>query len=285
MSALRSLFIDELRLKGYSETTVQNYVAAVAALSVHYKLSPLMLSPEQVKAYLLFLLQQRKLAPATVNLHLAAIKTFFHVMAGGTTIMDGIAHTKVPHHLPQVLSKEEVNRVIESTRNLKYRAVVTMLYSAGLRLRECVMLKPCHIESGRMKVRVEQGKGKKDRYTLLSRKALETLRLYYRVYRPKNYLFEGQKHGSPMSARMVGRIVTDAALAARIGKRVHPHTLRHCFATHLLEAGVPLPAIQYLLGHTSIKTSMVYLHVGQSLLDKTVSPLDTDTVLGEVANG
>jgi len=152
-----------------------------------------------------------------------------------------------------------------------------------VRLSECVNLKPRHIESDRMKIRVEQGKGRVDRYTILSEKTLAVLRDYFRGYRPKEYLFEGHTAGEPISPRLVGHVVSSAARKAKIGKPVHPHTMRHSFATHLMEAGVPLPVIQQLLGHSSIKTSMIYMHVGQPLVDKTASPLDMhlDTVLAK----
>ena len=282
MSLLRAQFIDRLHLKGYSERTVENYVAPVAALSNHYHLSPLSLSFQQISDYLLFLIQQRKLAPATVNLHIDAMKTFFALMTPGSTLMKDFSHVKNNHRIPLVLSRQEVNRMIEAIANLKHKAVLMVLYSAGLRLAECINLKPCHIESQRQKIRVEQGKGKADRYTILSEKTLDTLRTYYRAYRPRVWIFEGTSIGTQYSVRSVGHIVSKAAHDARIDKRVHPHTLRHCFATHLMEAGTPLPVIQRLLGHTSIKTTMIYLHVGQPLLDKTISPLDMNP---EVTNG
>jgi integrase/recombinase XerD len=277
MSPLRSQFIEQLHVKGYSEKSVENYVAVVAAIANHFKISPLLLSTEQVRSYLLFLLQERKLASSTVNLHMDALKTFLKIMAPQSTIMNEFCHVKTPHRMPLVLSKAEVNRMIDNTGNLKYKAILMLLYSAGLRLMECVTLKPVHIESDRMKVRIEQGKGKRDRYSVLSRKTLDLLHHYYRVFRPKNWLFEG-RDGKHLCPRMIGKIVTDAARDARIGKKVHPHTLRHCFATHLLEAGVALPVIQQLLGHASIKTTMIYLHVSQPLLERIVSPLDVDAI-------
>jgi site-specific recombinase XerD len=193
--------------------------------------------------------------------------------------MNDCSHVKTPKHLPTVLSREEVEKLICATPNLKHRAALMLLYSAGLRLHECLTLRPVHIESDRMKVRVEQGKGKKDRYTVLSRRTLETLREYYRAYRPQGWLFDGRE-GGHYSARSLGKIVTDAAIKARIGKRVSPHTLRHSFATHLMESGVALPVIQQLLGHTSIKTTMIYLHISEPLVSRTQSPLDDDDLLG-----
>lgn len=274
MSPLRCAFIDRLRLRGFSEHTVANYVAAVAALAMHYGCSPLKVTSSQVRGYLLALLQERRLAPMTVNLHMDALKTFYREMTPGSRIMEGVCHVKVPKHLPLVLSREEVQRMLDATTNLKHKAIIALLYSSGLRLMECAMLKPVHIESDRMKVRVESGKGKRDRYTVLSQKALQVLRAYVRAYRPRTWLFESAMTGGRLCARTIGKVVENAAHRAGIAKRVHTHTLRHTFATHLLEAGAALPVIQTLLGHSSIKTTMIYLHVSAVSLDRVVSPLD-----------
>jgi len=275
MTLLRSQFIEQLRVRGYSERTVENYTAAVAFLARHYSRSPLLITSQEVRSYLLFLLEQRKLAAATVNLHMDAFKSFYNIMAPGSNVTQGFVHVKKPCRIPLVLSRQEVRSLIDAAANLKYKAIIMLLYSAGLRLMECVLLKPSHIESDRMKIRVEQGKGKCDRYTILSHKALETLHRYYKEYRPRNWLFEGHNHNH-LCPRIIGKVVADAARDARLGKRVHPHTLRHCFATHLLESGISLPVIQRLLGHSSIKTTMMYLHVSQPLIDATVSPLDME---------
>lgn len=274
MTALRTDFIGRLQLKGFSTRSITNYVAAVAALAAYHKHSPMDLSTQQIRAFLLYELNEKKNAAKTVNLHKAALKTFYNLMAPGSTVMDGITNIKCPQHIPMVLDTNEVQRLIEAIHNVKHKAAVTILYSSGLRLSECVTLKPHHIESGRMKVRVEQGKGKKDRYTILSHRALTLLREYYRVYRPKKWLFEGW-HGH-IHQRSIGTVIKDAARNANINKRVSPHTLRHCFATHLLEQGVSLQVIQQLLGHSSIKTTTIYTHVSSVLLDKVVSPFDVD---------
>jgi integrase/recombinase XerD len=272
MTSLRADFIGRLQLKGLSTRSIPTYVAAVAALAAFHKRSPLTLSTDEIRAFLLHEVNEKKLAPSTINLHAAALKTFYNLMAPGSTVMNGITRIKCPHDLPVVLDTHEVRRLLEAISNIKHKAAVTLLYSSGLRLNECVTLKPYHIESGRMKIRVEQGKGKKDRYTVLSHQALALLKEYYRVCRPKNWLFEGW-YGH-MHKRTIGKVVTDAARKANINKRVSPHTLRHCFATHLLEQGVSLQVIQQLLGHTSIKTTTIYTHVSSVMLDKVVSPLD-----------
>lgn len=273
MTPLRQQFIGALRIKGFSERTIENYVHAMVGITRHYHRPPLELTKDHVRSYLLFLLEDRKLAPATINLHMNAMKTFFKLMAPDTTVIDDCSPVKVPKRIPMILSREEVEKLLSTTVNLKHKSLLMLLYSAGLRLQECLALRPVHIEKERMKIRVEQGKGKKDRYTVLSRRTLDTLRDYYRAYRPKQWLFEG-RNGKRYSARSLGKIVTDAALKARIAKRVSPHILRHSFATHLMDSGVPLPVIQQLLGHTSIKTTMIYLHVSESMVNRTKSPLD-----------
>jgi integrase/recombinase XerD len=273
MSALRAQFIQRLRLRGLSDRTIRNYVESVAALAAFHKRSPLSITAGEVRAFLLHLMNERKLAPATINLRIDSLKTFYAMMVPGSAVMQGITHVKAGKHVPLVLSREEVARILSAPANIKHRAILTLLYSSGLRLMECVNLKPAHIESDRMQVRVECGKGKRDRYTVLSSRALSLLREYVRAVRPTRWLFEGLG-GTQYSSRSIGKVVEKAARKARIGKRVHPHTLRHCFATHLLEAGVALPVIQKLLGHSSIKTTMVYLHVSAVSLQQVQSPLD-----------
>jgi integrase/recombinase XerD len=192
MTPLRQKFIDSLRLKGFSESTVENHVQVMLGITRHYTISPLDMTRDQIHSYLLFLLQRRKLAPATVNistklnagLHMDAMKTFFKLMAPESTVMADCCHVKGPKRIPMVLSREEVKRLIAAAINIKHKAALMLLYSSGLRLRECLDLRPVHIESARMKVRVEQGKGKKDRYTVLSQRTLEMLREYFSAYRP-----------------------------------------------------------------------------------------------------
>jgi integrase/recombinase XerD len=272
MTSLRADFIGRLQLKGFSPRTITNYVAAVAALSAFHKRPPLTLTTTDIRTYLLHLLNVKKLAPRTINLQTGALKTFYKLMKPGNTVMNGITSIKCPQHLPVILDTREVRQIIDGIHNIKHKAVVALMYSSGLRLNECATLKPHHIESERMKVRVEQGKGKKDRYTILSHQALEILRKYYKRYHPKKWLFEGRQ--GHLSQRSLGIIIGKAIRKAGINKRITPHTLRHCFATHLLEQGVSLQVIQQLLGHSSIKTTTIYTHVSSVMLDKVISPLD-----------
>lgn len=282
MKPLRQQFIDAMQLSGYTAHTIENYLRIVTGITRYFKRNPLDLTKEQIDDYLLFLHREKRYAPSTVNLSMNALKTFYRLLAPDKKGMDSLRNMKKQRHLPIVLSLSEVERLISVIKNLKHRAIVTLLYSAGLRLSECIKLHPVHIDSARMKVRVEQGKGKKDRYTLLSERALQTLREYFHSHRPKQWLFEG-RNAKQYSCRSIGKIIDNAARKANINKRVSPHTLRHSFATHLLEAGVALPVIQKLLGHSSIKTTMIYLHVTEPLVERIKSPLDV--IATEVRNG
>jgi integrase/recombinase XerD len=274
MSALRQEFIGRCQLKGLAKKTIVTYTHAVASLSRFLKRSPLVCSTTEIRNFCLHEVNDRKLSPRTVNLEIKALKTFFTLMTPGSTIMKGITYLKCPKYLPVVLDCDEVKRLLDHIHNIKYKTAVTLLYSSGLRLGECVMLKPHHIESKRMKIRVEQGKGKKDRYAILSPRALELLRIYYRVCKPKVWLFENPKRPAPLHPTTIEKAVEEAAREAKIVKHVTPHTLRHSFATHLLEKGYPLQVIQHLLGHAQIQTTIVYTHVRSALLDKVLSPLD-----------
>jgi integrase/recombinase XerD len=275
MSTLRADFIGRLQLKGFTNRTINNYVASVAALSAFHKRSPLDLTKAEIRKFYLHELNDKKMAARTINLHMASLKTFYNLMAPGSTVMDGITRLKCPRHLPVILSTAEIRQLIDSIHNLKHKAAVALMYSSGLRLSECATLKPSHIDSQRMKVRVEQGKGKKDRYTILSRQTLEILRQYYTLYHPKQWLFEGREKN--LSQRTLGIVIGKAINKAGINKPVTPHTLRHCFATHLLEQGVSLQVIQQLLGHSSIKTTAIYTHVSSAMLDKVISPFDAES--------
>ena len=193
MKPLREQFINKLKMRGLAGRTIANYVDIVSRLTRHYMRNPLDLTAGQIEAYRYFLLNVKKLAPATINLNMECLRTFFNLMKPeNTPAATTFSRMKVPKHLPTVLSRSEAEKLIAVTTNLKHKAVIMLLYCSGLRLNECINLKPVHIESARMMVRVEQGKGGKDRYTLLSQRTLQTLRDYCRVYKPKEWLFEGR---------------------------------------------------------------------------------------------
>jgi integrase/recombinase XerD len=274
MKPLREQFINKLKMRGLAGRTIANYVDIVSRLTRHYMRNPLDLTAGQIEAYRYFLLNVKKLAPATINLNMECLRTFFNLMKPeNTPAATTFSRMKVPKHLPTVLSRSEAEKLIAVTTNLKHKAVIMLLYCSGLRLNECINLKPVHIESARMMVRVEQGKGGKDRYTLLSQRTLQTLRDYCRVYKPKEWLFEG-RGGIQYSSRSVANIVLKANQKARLGKAISPHTLRHSFATHLMEAGIALPIIQRLLGHANLKTTAIYLHVSNVVIETIRNPFD-----------
>jgi len=282
MSAVRQRFIEHLQLKGFSQRTIDNYVASVFSLAQYHNRCPLGLKTEEVRSFLLHLAKKRRLSPRTINLRIAALKTFYRIMVPQRDVMHSFSAMKVPKHLPEVPSSSDIEQMLNNTRNGKHKTVIMLLYSAGLRLGECVNIRICDIESDRMLIRVCEGKGKKDRYTLLSKRMLKQLRLYYAAYHPQHWLFEGAKKGQ-VSHRLLNEIVSAAAQRAGITKRISPHSLRHAFATHLLENGVSLQVIQKLLGHSSIKTTTIYTHVSQALLHTVQSPFDR--MKNEVTNG
>jgi integrase/recombinase XerD len=274
MTPLRKRFIDMLEAKGFANGTIGIYVAALAKISTFHNKSPLLFTEDDVRAYLLHEMKVEKLKPKTVNLYRCALLTFYRFVAPEITIMKRIERIKIPRTLPVVLSREEVEAMLGTIKNLKHKTVMAVLYSAGLRVSECATLRISDIDSDRMTIRVESGKGKKDRYTVLSRRALDLLRAYYRAYVPKHWLFPGQKQDSHLHRKTVERIVLKAACDAGISKLIHTHTLRHSFATHLLEAGVQLQVIQQFLGHAHVKTTTMYTQVTSVMLKSTKSPLD-----------
>ncbi len=273
MTPERKQFIDRLELKGYSPKTIRNYLSALIKAAGFHNKSPLEMEIEDIEQFLLHELKVEKLAPATVNLHISAFVTFFKFIAPKKKVMQNIGKVKNVSKLPVVLTKDEVIRMINLTENLKHRAIIEVLYSSGVRLEECINLTLHNINRKEMLLHVERGKGRKERYTIFGKRTLETLLDYYHLYKPSHYLFEG-RDGKSISSRMVGKVVGDAALRAKIAKGVSPHTLRHTFATHLLEQNVNLRVIQKLLGHSSIKTTVIYTHVSNITISNILNPLD-----------
>lgn len=275
MSTLRQRMTEAMVLRGFSERTKETYLAWVSKLARHYGRSPETLDTAAIQAYLLHLITERKLAYASVNQAVCAIRFLFAVVLGQRDAAFDIPMAKVPKRLPQILTRDEVARLLNSARDIRARTFLTTTYAAGLRLSEVSSLQLSDIESSpeRMCIKVRQGKGGKDRYTLLSPRLLEILRLYWRVARPKHWLFPS-RHGTPLDDRTVGRFYHAAREAAGIPHGGGIHTLRHCFATHLLEAGVDIHTIQRLLGHGHVSTTMRYFHLAQSRLTGTTSPLE-----------
>ena len=275
MSTLRQRMNEAMVLRGFAERTKATYLTCISGLAKHYGRSPDTLDTAAIQAYLLHLITERKLAYASVNQVVCAIRFLFAVVLGQRDAAFEIPMAKVPQRLPQILTRDEVARLLGSARDIRARTLLTTTYAAGLRLSEVCSLQLSDIESSpeRMCIKVRQGKGGKDRYTLLSPRLLDTLRLYWRVARPRHWLFPS-RNGSPLDNRTVGRFYHAAREAAGIPHGGGIHTLRHCFATHLLEAGVDIHTIQRLLGHGHVSTTMRYFHLAQSRLTGTTSPLE-----------
>ena len=266
-------YFQKLELRRYSYNTAKTYVTCFEAFINYYKDRELIgITEEEIRTYLQTLVQKGK-SNSAVNQSINSIKFYYEVVQGMPNRFYMVERPLKEHTLPNVLSKEAILRMIGATSNIKHRCILSLLYSAGLRRGELLNLEMCEIESERGLIKVRAGKGRKDRYTLLSRKLLEELRTYYKEYRPKRFLFEGAS-GGRYSAESVGNIVKSAAKKAGITQRVSPHTLRHSFATHLLENGTDLRHIQILLGHSSSKTTEIYTHVATKAFDKLKSPLD-----------
>jgi integrase/recombinase XerD len=272
-----------MQLRNLSPSTQKSYLEAVSGLARHYMKSPDQISKDMVEDYLLYLRNNKGRAPNTIGTKVTGLKFLYeHVLHNEENAPEYAQ--RGTRKLPVVLTQEEIWKIIDAPDNLKHRLILMTTYSAGLRASEVIALKPKHIESRRMLILVEGGKGNKDRYTLLSERLLKELRHYYRTFEPKNYLFPSAfKSRETLSYESVRRIYEDARKKAGINKGRGLHTLRHSFATHLLEAGYDIRKIQVLMGHTRLSTTMIYLHVSKETLSKIKSPLDLfDTATKEV---
>lgn len=276
MSVLRQRMDEAMVLRGFSVRTRESYLRCVAGLARHYQCPPDRLDAARIQAYLLYLIEERKLAYASVNQANCAIRFLFARVLGREAGVFEIPMAKVPRRLPRILTREEVLRLLAAARNERARAALTTAYAAGLRVSELCALELSDIESApdRMCLKVRQAKGGKDRYTLLSPRLLEALRRYWRHYRPGRWLFPNGAGDGPMGVETAQRMYWAARDAAGIAAGGGIHSLRHAFATHLLEAGVDLPTLQRLLGHGHITTTMRYLHLARSRLTGTTSPLE-----------
>lgn len=266
----------ELRLRNYSAKTIKAYKSCLRSFIDHFKpRHPRALSENDIRNYLLYLLEEKQSASTTVNQVFNALRFLYVDLYKMPFVIASVPRPKKEHKLPDVLNQEEVIKILNAVDNLKHKTILMLIYSAGLRVGESVRLKIEDIDSKRKVIHLRGAKGKKDRYTLLSDVVLEKLREYFKQYRPKEYLFEGKEDRKHLSERSVQSVFERAVKTAGIRKPVSVHTLRHSFATHLLESGVDLRYIQELLGHASSKTTEVYTHVSQKALGKIVSPLDT----------
>ncbi len=284
MTHLQKTMLEELQRRNLSKLTAESYLRAVKEFAEYYNRPPDQLGPEEIRKYQAHLFTDRKLDANTVCQHLSALRFFFIKTLKRRWTVEETPYPKRAIRLPDVLSREEVERLIDSADSPLHRIWLLTLYATGMRREELVQLKVCNIDSERMLIHIQQGKGKQDRDVMLSPRLLEELRRYWRGAgpKPKTYLFPGggRAHASdvPMSAKSFFHAVKHASTRAGIRKRVHPHTLRHCFATHLLESGTDLRTIQRLLGHADLKTTSRYLHLSEVRLKATSSPLDALTL-------
>jgi len=276
MTPLRQKLIRQMDLKNLSLHTRRSYLNAVNGLARHYRKSPETITSEMIEDYLLYLKNEKDNAPASCSLVLTGLRFFYkHVLDQQIEI--GFRLSKKPRKLPTVLTKDQVWKVINGPGNIKHRLALMTTYAAGLRVGELRRLKPEHIDSQRMLIKVVDGKGRKDRYTMLSKMLLEELRCYYQACHPHPYLFPSsikKRKDQPLSYEAVRCIYEKARKKAAVKGGEGIHTLRHCFATHLLEAGYDIRKIQVLLGHTRLSTTMIYLHVSRKTLSMVPSPLD-----------
>lgn len=264
----------DMELKGYGSSTQEIYLTRVRGFVGYFGRSPDLLGETEIREYLHHLIKERELSQSTINQSYSALKFFYQTTLQREWDVVRIPRIKGERKLPVVFSRQEVGGLLAAVSNLKHRAILTTTYSGGLRVSEAAHLKVSDIDSHRMMIRVDQAKGNKDRYTLLARTALFTLREYWKVYRPSGWLFPGVLPDQPISVRAIQKVFENAVEKAGIQKPASVHTLRHSFATHLAEAGVALPCIQELLGHTSIRTTSIYLHVTKKDLARIVNPLD-----------
>ena len=279
MTHLRQAMLEELHRRNYAASTSAYYIQHVEQLARFFKRSPDRLTPTHLRTYQAHLLRERKLAPRTVRLHVCAIRFFFVKTLKRRYSLDDTPYPKAPRRLPQILSVDEVTQLINATQSLSHRTMLMVLYSTGMRNAELRHLQVKDIDSRRMLIHIQQGKGGRDRYVPLSPTLLVTLRAYYRWMQPKTWLFPGTVAGwradKPITPKVLWEACVVAARRAALGKRVSPHLLRHSYATHLLEGGADLRTIQLLLGHVSLRHTVLYLHLSQRHLQAVANPLDT----------
>ncbi len=274
MTEMRRRMEEELKLRGYSPRTHEAYIHWVRQFAAHYRRPPEQMGAEEVRAYLVDLLENRKLARSSLVQALCALKFFYSQVLHRPCEVENLRFPRQKRKLPTVLSEPEVRRLLEAAEDLREQAILMTLYSAGLRLGELLHLQVKDIDSTKMQIRVRQGKGSKDRNVVLSRTLLEVLRRYFLQYRPEVWLFYGETPQRPLNERTVQRMVRRLSEKAGLRQGVSTHTLRHSFATHLLERGTEVPYIQELLGHRSVRTTMLYTRVSPRALSKVISPLD-----------
>jgi len=274
MTELRQRYLQDLRLRNYALKTQQAYVECVSLFARYFKRSPEVLEPEHIREYQLYLVDEKKCSWSRFNQTVCALRFLYRNTLGRDWAISHIPFPRKQKKLPVVLSRDEAAQFLAAIKNLKYRAVLSLCYGAGLRISEALHLQVSDIDSKRMMIRVRQAKGNKDRYVMLSPKLLELLREYWKKERPSTWLFPGRCNHQPLDSTTLQHVCRLARHDSGITKPVTPHTLRHSFASHLLEAGANIRTIQLLLGHNSLQTTAVYTHVSQTTVASTVSPFD-----------
>jgi integrase/recombinase XerD len=274
MSALRKQLIQQMQLEGYCKRTIKSYVSIIAQIASFYNTPADQLSVNQIREFILQRITIDHRSKSWMNMAISAVKLLFCDVLKREWSMLDLPRPRRDHKVAVIFSREEVQRIIQSKTNVKHRAILMVTYSAGLRLGEVSNLKITDIDSSRMLIHVHQAKGNKDRYTILSPLVLDLLRTYYRQYKPKEWLFEGMTRDA-ISHSTIQAVFKSAKYKSNIHKKAGIHSLRHSFATHLLEQGVALPIIQQMMGHKSLKTTSGYLHVQQYSIQGVRSPLDT----------
>lgn len=267
--------LEDLQIRHYSPTTIRLYLHSIAEFAGHFGKSPDQLDAEHIRRYQLFLIKDKQVSQSTYVQIVCALRFFYTHTLGRAIAVERIPFPRRERKLPRILSREEVKTLLEAPRTLRHRVLLATLYGAGLRVSEVIQLKVTDIDAPRSVLWVRQGKGRRDRQTLLSAKLLELLRAYWRGERPVAWLFPNNTATGPISPKAVFLACRSAARLAGISKPVHPHSLRHAFATHLLESGTNLRTIQILLGHANLETTARYLQVADLAVRSTSSPLDS----------
>ena len=274
MGEMRDRMEKELKLRGMSPRTGKSYLRVVYNFVQYSRRPAEQMGIPEARAYVLYLIEEKKLSQSSVIQAVCALRFFYCKVLRRSFELDELPYQKRKRQLPQALSEKEVAALLEAESNLKHRVILMTLYSGGLRLQEALQLRPTDIDTTGMRIRIRDGKGGKERYVMLASTLVSPLRDYLKRYQPEKWLFYGQTKTDPINPRSVQRVIQEAAAKAGIRQRVTAHVLRHSFATHLLDRGTNLRYIQELLGHRSLKTTMIYIHVSRRTLSRVVSPLD-----------
>lgn len=275
MTKLRQRMLEDMKICNLSAHTQKRYLDRVAAFAKYFGRSPELLGPEEIRRYQLYLIREKQLSASTLTVTVCALRFLYGTTLRRDWSIERIPMPRVERKLPIVLSQEEVVHFFQAVHSLKYQAIFSSIYAAGLRVSEAANLKVADIDSQRMTIRVEQGKGRRDRFVMLSPRLLEILRKYWKAARSSVWLFPGQVKDQPISPTTISMVCRKISLESKLSKRISPHILRHSFATHLLENGVDLRKIQVLLGHRNPASTALYTHIAVHNVQHTYSPLDS----------